>query len=222
MTSLVLILVRVILRSVFWIGWLIPALFLYLLRPGFWVLFVSLVLVGASQGQHASAGWFWDAEPSPSTIAANQVLERAAEIATEAARTQSGQQGRILEAVEALSSERTNLGGHLQALGELAHRDSAWAAAIQAAAHALVHAAVPMLVSGCVLGVAALALWLTARAGDDDAQLASVLVDELAAPSSPLLLGPKPVMPKGQFRALKHESRSGYESNNTPEQEMPF
>ena len=86
MTSLVLILVRVILRSVFWIGWLVPALFLYLLRPGFWVLFVSLVLVSVPQGQHASAGWFWDAEPSPSTLAANQALERAAEIATEAAK----------------------------------------------------------------------------------------------------------------------------------------
>ena len=78
-----------------------------------------------------------------------------------------------------------------------------------------------MLVASCVLGVAALAIWLTARAGDSDAQLASVLVDEFANPDSPLLIGPKSVKPKGQIPALKYEASSSSDSN-IHEQEMPF
>ena len=212
MTLLFMLLLSSLLRFMFWLGWLFPLAFLWLLRPAFWVLSVSLVLAVLAP-RPVLAGWLWDTPPDPKIEAANQALERAAQIATEAARTQSGQQGQLLSAVEALSSERTHLAGHLQALSELAHRDSAWASAV--------HAAVPMLVASCVLGVAALAIWLTARAGDSDAQLASVLVDEFANPDSPLLIGPKSVKPKGQIPALKYEASSSSDSN-IHEQEMPF
>jgi len=127
------------------------------------------------------AGWLWGNTPDPKIEAANQALERAAQIATEAARTQSSQQETFLAAVEALANERAQLAGHLVYLGELSKRDSAWASALQTAG--------PMLVSVAVLGVAGAALWLTTRSSSDDAELASVLVEELAG-TSPLLFSP--------------------------------
>ncbi len=127
------------------------------------------------------AGWLWGNAPDPKIEAANQALERAAQIATEAARTQSSQQETFLAAVEALANERAQLAGHLVYLGELSKRDSAWASALQTAG--------PMLVSVAVLGVAGAALWLTTRSSSDDAELASVLVEELAG-TSPLLFSP--------------------------------
>jgi hypothetical protein len=117
----------------------------------------------------AQAGWFWG--PDPKVEAANQVLERAAQIATEAAQAQSGQQTQLLAAIEALSSERTQLAGHLGRLGEMATRDSAWAAALQAAG--------PLLVAVVVLAMGCIALWMVTRTGAHDSQLASVLVHEI-------------------------------------------
>ncbi len=58
----------------------------------------------------------------------------------------------ISEVITALSSERTQLAGHLQHIGELATRDSQWAAALTAFS--------PVLVAVAVLSVGALALWL--------------------------------------------------------------
>ncbi len=200
-------------RFVFWLGWLVPLAFLWLLRPSLWVLVVSLVLASLTSGP-AHAGWLWSNHPDPKTEAANQALERAARIATEAARTQSGQQAQYLQAVEALAHERTRLAGHLQAVGELANRDSAWAAAL--------HAAGPVLISAGALGVAALAIWLATRAGSHDAELASVLADELAG-TRQFVLGVH--KPRGQFPGLPYENVKNLETHPdslSSQQEMPF
>ncbi|MFM7289999.1 MAG: hypothetical protein ACKO6B_02065, partial [Planctomycetia bacterium] len=84
---------------------------------------------------------------------------------------QAQEHGRLLQAVEALSNERIQLAGHLKHLGTLASRDSAYAAAIQAAA--------PLLVAVAVLALGCAAIWLVARSGSQDAELAAVLVDEI-------------------------------------------
>jgi hypothetical protein len=118
----------------------------------------------------AQAGWFWG--PDPKVEAANRALERAAEIATDAARTQSGQQSQLLAAIEALSSERAQIAGQLGRLGELAARDSAWAAALQAAG--------PVLVAVVVLALGCAAIWMVTRASNHDSDLATVLVSEIA------------------------------------------
>jgi hypothetical protein len=156
-----------------WLGWLGS-----ILRRGIWSLMFSLALACLAHGS-VSAGWLWDVPPDPKIEAANRALERAAELATEAARTQSGQHAQLLDAVEVLSTERTHLASYLQALSTLGHQDSAWAAAI--------HAAVPLIISAAVLVVSALAIWLIARESDDDAHLATVLVDEIAGTGPSLL-----------------------------------
>lgn len=132
---------------------------------------LALVLVALTTAQ-VNAGWFTRG-PDPKTEAANRALERAAQIAAEAASIQAQEHGRLLQAVEALSNERTHLAKHLEHLGTLASRDSAWAAAIQAAA--------PLLVAVAVLALGCAALWLVTRAGSQDAELAAVLVDEVCA-----------------------------------------
>ncbi len=57
--------------------------------------------------------------------------------------------------VTALSSERAQLASHLHRIGELAGRDSQWAAAITAFS--------PVLIVIAVLAVGARALWLAYR-----------------------------------------------------------
>lgn len=127
------------------------------------------------------AGWLWG--PDPKFEAANQALERAAHIATEAARTQTSQQEKFLATLEALSTERAQLAGHLSYLAELTTRDSAWASVL--------HTAGPGILALACLVVAALALWMTTRAGSHDAELASVLVEELVGTSPVFAMGPR-------------------------------
>jgi hypothetical protein len=140
---------------------------------------MGLLLFAALAGIPAQAGWFnWG--PEPKIEAANQVLQRAAQIATEAARTQASQQEQLLAAVVALSNERTQLAGHLHTLGEIAARDSAWAAAL--------HAAGPVLVAMAVLALGCLTIWMLTRAADRDGDLATVLVEEITGAGTGILL----------------------------------
>ncbi len=186
----------------------------WLLRPTYWLGLLGVLSLGLSllvaTSSPVHAGWWWG--PDPKVEAANQALERAAELATEAARTQSKQQESFLAAVSALANERTQLAGHLTQLSELARQDSAWASALSTSG--------PVLVSVAALSLAGLAIWLTTRAGSHDAELASVLVDELSgssSSSSPLLLSQHAQV---QLRALNNPRHNS--ASNTPEEEMPF
>jgi len=143
-----------------WVAWV---------RWPAWVMAAAVGAITALLTVPAQAGWFWG--PDPKVEAANRALERAALIATDAARTQSGQQSQLLAAIEALSSERAQIAGQLGRLGEMAARDSAWAAALQAAG--------PVLVAVVVLALGCAAIWMVTRASDHDGQLATVLVTEL-------------------------------------------
>ena len=73
-----------------------------------WLPAVMLVALTAATGTPALAGWFTRGS-DPKTEAANHALERAARIAAEAAAVQAQQHKSILEAVTALSNERTHL-----------------------------------------------------------------------------------------------------------------
>ena len=165
-------------------------------------------------GGSAEAGWFsWG--PDPKIEAANQALQRAAQIATEAAQTQASQQGQLLAAVEALSNERTHLASHLQTLGEMAARDSAWAAALQAAG--------PVLIAVAVLAVGCAAIWMLTRAADRDADLATVLVEEIAGTGTGVLVSHQhheglTAGDGGHARGLEYAPAD----TNLEEQEMPF
>jgi hypothetical protein len=178
-----------------------------------WPLALVLLALAASP---ASAGWFTRG-PDPKTEAANRALERAAQIAAEAASTQAQEHGRLLHAVEALSNERTHLAKHLEHLGTLASRDSAYAAAIQAAA--------PLLVAVAVLALGGAAIWLVTRSGSQDAELAAVLVDEITGAG---ILG----VERGEVR-FRTDSPAGIAGTspalaqnempiNTQEGELPF
>lgn len=164
----------------------------------------------------AKAGWldgFWG--PDPKIEAANHALQQAAKIATEAARTQSSQQSQLLAAIEALSNERVQIAGQLGRLGEMATRDSTWAAALEAFG--------PVLIVVAVLAVGCVALWLVTRSGPQDAQLAAVLVDELTGTGTGVLSGP-PHREAITAGAHDHTASLGYEeaiSDLTP-QESPF
>jgi len=144
-----------------WVAWV---------RWPAWVMAAAVGAITALLTAPAQAGWFWG--PDPKVEAANRALERAAEIATDAARTQSGQQSQLLAAIEALSSERAQIAGQLGRLGDLAARDSAWAAALQAAG--------PVLVAVVVLALGCAAIWMVTRASNHDSDLATVLVSEIA------------------------------------------
>jgi hypothetical protein len=132
------------------------------------------VLVGALVAVPAEAGWF-TRKPDPTVEAANRALQHAADTANETARIQADQNIRIAEAVTQLSSERLHLAGHLEHLGQLAAKDSAWATAVNSLG--------PVLVIVAVLAVGGMALWLVTRAGPADPQLVEVLVDEVAGAS---------------------------------------
>jgi hypothetical protein len=217
MTTLFMMLLASLFRFVFWIGWLVPLAFLWLLRPALWVLAVSVVLATLAPGP-VHAGWLWSDHPDPKIEAANQALERAAQIATNAAQTQSSQQAHLLQAVVALSNERTHLAGHLQHLGTMANRESAWAAALMTSG--------PMLIAVAVLFVAAMAIWLHIRVGSHDAQLAAVLIEEVSG------TGTNPLVRHTRRETLPHSPRTSLPSpsptrrhqhaNSLTEQEMPF
>ncbi len=135
--------------------------------PG-WLLPLALTLVFTS-GCSAEAGWFTRG-PDPKVEAANRALERAAQIAAEAANVQAQQHSQILEAVTALSSERIHMAEQLSVLGKLAAKDSMLAAALESLGPALV------AMAALVLGSAA--IWLVTRSASHDTELATMLVEE--------------------------------------------
>jgi hypothetical protein len=111
------------------------------------------------------------------------IAEKAAKVATQAAEAQAEQaaeQARqntsLAETLSQLSTERTTLADHLHELTTLGIQDSQWAAAL--------HALGAILVCVTVLVVAALALWLTNRPGDephaDLAETLDLLMDEVS------------------------------------------
>jgi hypothetical protein len=168
----------------------------------------------------ASAGWF-TRKPDPAIEAANRALEQAAQNANESARLQADQNIRIAEAISQLSSERTQLAGHLERWRDFSARDSAWAAALESFG--------PTIVVALVLAVGGMALWLVTRSGPADAQLVSVLLDEVTS-ESPQWLAPipsRPLLPADvNMRALvaanQREPDAEYDSQSHEPQEMPF
>ena len=167
-----------LLKFFFLSGWSLVKVFLWLTSPA-WLLAAIVGAVLGLFGGSADAGWFsWG--PDPKTEAANRALQHAAQIATEAASIQAQQHGQILEAVTALSNERTNLAQQLTHLGQLAATNSAWAAAL--------HTAGPVLIAVAVLALGCAACWMVTRANDTDSHLASVLVEEIVGNGSGVLL----------------------------------
>jgi hypothetical protein len=132
--------------------------------------------------RQANAGWFgWLGTDTTKLEAANRAVHAAAEVVNESARLQADQNVAISEAITALSSERAQLAGHLQHIGEIAQQDSQWAAALTAFS--------PVLVAVAVLAVGALALWLAYREHAGDAELAEVLVESVTSEHGRLNLG---------------------------------
>ena len=168
------------LKFLFLAGWFVARWTAWLLWPG-----ILIASVGAFLGlgcRQASAGWFgWLGNDTTKLEAANRAVHAAAEVVNESARLQADQNVAITEAITALSSERAQLAGHLQHIGELAGRDSQWAAAITAFS--------PVLVAVAVLAVGALALWLAYREHAGDAELAEVLVESVTSEHGRLNLG---------------------------------
>ena len=152
----------------------------WLLCPG-----ILIASVGALLGlgcRQANAGWFgWLGNDTRKLEAANRAVHAAAEVVNESARLQAGQNVAISEAITALSTERAQLAGHLQHIGEIAQRDSQWAVALIAFS--------PVLVAVAVLAVGALALWLAYREHAGDAELAEVLVESVTSEHGRLNLG---------------------------------
>lgn len=205
-----------LLKALLWTTWVTLQGLSWLFWP-VRLLVMSVLVVIALAGVPAQAGWFsWG--PDPKIEAANQALQRAAQIATEAAQTQASQQGQLLAAVEALSNERTQLAGHLQTLGEMAARDSAWAAAL--------HGFGPVLIAVTVLALGCLAIWMLTRAADRDADLATVLVEEIAGGGTGVLVGRQRyegLTAGGPSRNLIDIKPDQADYLETPEpQEMPF
>ena len=161
------------LKFLFLAGWFVARWATWLLWPvGMLVAgFGALCGLGCRQ---ASAGWFgWLGTDTRKLEAANRAVHAAAEVVNESARLQADQNVAISEAITALSSERAQLAGHLQHVGELATRDSQWAAALTAFS--------PVLVAVAVLSVGALALWLAYREHAGDSELAEVLVESVTS-----------------------------------------
>jgi hypothetical protein len=168
----------------------------------------------------ASAGWF-TRKPDPAIEAANWALEQAAQTANESVRLQADQNIRIAEAISQLSSERTQLAGHIERWRDFSARDSAWAAALESFG--------PTIVVAFVLAVGGMALWLVSRSGPADAQLVNVLLDEVTSenprwlapiPSRPLL--PVDVNMRALVAANEREPDPEYDSQSHEPQEMPF
>jgi hypothetical protein len=190
----------------------------FLWRRAFNVLAV-LVLTGLLTNP-ADAGWF-SRKPDPAIEAANRALEQAAQTANESARIQADQNIRIAEAISQLSSERTQLAGHLERWRDFSARDSAWAAALESFG--------PTIIVALVLAVGGMALWLVTRSGPADAQLVNVLLDEVTS-ENPRWLAQAPSRPllgaDVNMRALvadnQREPDPEYDSQSHEPQEMPF
>lgn len=186
-----------------------------------WLPVVLLVALSGCSGNPAVAGWFTRG-PDPKTEAANRALERAATIAAEAAAVQAQDHQKFLEAITALSDERTHLAAQLTTLGKLAAKDAAWAAAIETAG--------PVLVAVAVLAVGGVALWTVTRSGQQDSELASVLVDEvlsggrLASTGNPALASGPGLPNAGRPRAIDiyPEGQLPDPNPETQEGELPF
>ena len=171
--------------------WFLKFLFLagwFVARWATWLLWPVGMLVaglGALCGlgcRQANAGWFgWLGTDTTKLEAANRAVHAAAEVVNESARLQADQNVAITEAITALSTERAQLAGHLQHIGELAGRDSQWAAALTAFS--------PVLIAVAVLAVGALALWLAYREHAGDSELAEVLVESVTSEHGRLNLG---------------------------------
>jgi hypothetical protein len=204
----------------FFAGWTLVKTVLWLLSP-IWLVGAIVGVISGCLTTPAKASWLWGSDPR--FDAANRALEQAAHIATEAARTQSSQQTQLLAAVEALSNERTQLAQHLLQLGEMAARDSSWAAAL--------HALGPVLIATAVLVLGSAAIWLVTRSGDRDTQLADLLVEEVSG-SSRLHVAPRAQLEDSTHDQVAAEQaltnlidiKPGYGTRTQhPEpQEMPF
>jgi hypothetical protein len=168
------------LNLLFFTGWFVTRWIAWLVWPGMLIASVGALLgLGCRQ---ANAGWFgWLGTDTRKLEAANRAVHAAAKVVNESARLQADQNVAITEAITALSAERSQLAGHLQHIGELAARDSQWAAAITAFS--------PVLVAVAVLAVGALALWLAYREHAGDAELAEVLVESVTSEHGRLNLG---------------------------------
>ena len=167
-----------------------------------------------------SAGWF-TRKLDPAIEAGNRALEQAAQTANESARIQADQNIRIAEAIQQLSSERTQLTGHLERWRDFSARDSAWAAALESFG--------PTIVVALVLAVGGMALWLVTRSGPADAQLVNVLLDEVTS-ENPRWLAPARSRPllgadvdlRALVAANERERDPEYDSQSHEPQEMPF
>ena len=169
------------LKFLFLAGWFVARWATWLLWPVGMLVAGVVALLGLGCRQ-ANAGWFgWLARDTTKLEAANQAVHAAAEVVNESARLQADQNVAISEAITALSSERVQLASHLQHIGELATRDSQWAAALTAFS--------PVLVAVAVLAVGALALWLAYREHAGDSELAEVLVESVTSEHGRLNLG---------------------------------
>jgi hypothetical protein len=169
------------LKFLFLAGWLVARWATWLL----WPVGMLVAGLGALCGlgcRQANAGWFgWLGNDTTKLEAANRAVHAAAEVVNESARLQADQNVAISEAITALSSERAQLAGHLQHIGELATQDSQWAAALTAFS--------PVLVAVAVLAVGALALWLAYQEHAGDSELAEVLVESVTNEHGRLNLG---------------------------------
>jgi len=168
------------LNLLFATGWFVARLIAWLVWPGMLIASVGALLgLGCRQ---ANAGWFgWLGNDTRKLEAANRAVHAAAEVVNESARLQADQNVAISEAITALSSERAQLAGHLQHIGELAAQDSQWAAALTAFS--------PVLVAVAVLALGGLALWLAYREHAGDAELAEALVESVTSEHGRLNLG---------------------------------
>jgi hypothetical protein len=194
--------------------WLVRALW----RRAFNVL--AVLVFTSVLAAPADAGWFIR-KPDPAIEAANKALQHAAQTANESARIQADQNIRIAEAISQLSSERTQVAGHLEVLARHSAKDSAWAAALESFG--------PTLVVALVLAVGGVALWLVTRSGPADAQLVEVLLDEVAS-ESPRWLAPTPSRPllradvdtRALVAAEEYEAEPEHDSIPNTTEEYPF
>ena len=170
-----------LLKFVLITGWFAFRLSTWLL----WPLGALVAGLGALLGlgcTPAHAGLFdWLARDNTRLEAANRAVHAAAEVVNDAARLQADQNIAISEAIAALSSERSQIAGYLQHIGELTTRDSQWAAALTTLG--------PVLIVVAVLAVGALALWLAYRNHSGDTELAEVLIESVTSRNPELNLG---------------------------------
>ncbi len=203
-----------------WLLWRVLMLAFMSFRRAARIFTLGICAIAACTPGPVHAGWFWG--PDPKVEAANQALQSAAQIATEAAQTQSAQQAQLLHAIEQLSSERTHLANHLRNLGDFSQRESVWAAALNAIG--------PVLVAVSVLMVAVMALYVQAKASPGDSQAAAALVEEILSPQGSLFVGghqePGIAQHEKQQEKIAGRKFSGlehaYPDSSPHTQDMPF